>query len=190
MRRRRRSQGCRDRAAESRADRSSPASGVGDDWSVQSATGMKSTASLFGSSAIVCVGPPLFCKPAGSRFSVVLSLMLVPLAKSAATVIGDVVAGVGNHAPRSYHRARQPESCLSAWCWPSGSLSMPPPPTPALLPEKVLLVTVSVPTLSMPPPRDRCAVAGEGAVGDHGRSCGLNCCHRPQVRNCSRRCSQ
>jgi hypothetical protein len=40
---------------------------------------MKSTAWLFGSSAIVFVGPPLFCKPIGSRFSVVLLSALVPL---------------------------------------------------------------------------------------------------------------
>src|ERR1700722_2679554 len=53
--------------------------GVGDDWSVQLATGIKSTASLFGLSAIVCVGPPLFCNPSGSRCKVVLSLTLVPL---------------------------------------------------------------------------------------------------------------
>ena len=32
------------------------------------------------------------------------------------------------------------------------TLAMPPPPMPALLPEKVLLVTVSVPPLEMPPP--------------------------------------
>jgi len=53
--------------------------GLGDDWSVQFATGMKPTAWLFGSGATVCVGPPLFCNPIGSRFSVLLPLMLVAL---------------------------------------------------------------------------------------------------------------
>ena len=40
---------------------------------------MKLDAWLLGSIAMVCVGPPLFCKPAGSRLSVVLLLTLVPL---------------------------------------------------------------------------------------------------------------
>jgi hypothetical protein len=53
--------------------------GVGDDWSVQTRHQNKIDASLFASSAIVWVGPPLFANPARSRFSVVLLLMLVPV---------------------------------------------------------------------------------------------------------------
>jgi hypothetical protein len=48
-------------------------------------------------------------------------------------------------------------------------LLIPPPEMPALLPEKVLLVTVSVPLFSGWRHREPCAVAGKGAIGDRQR---------------------
>ena len=50
------------------------------------------------------------------------------------------------------------------------SLQMPPPIVPALLPEKVLLVTVSVPCCRCRRRRSAGAVAGEGAVGHRQRA--------------------
>src|SRR5215475_13602765 len=43
-----------------------------EDWSVQSARGIVSIAGLSESSAILCVGPPLFARPAGSSIGSVL----------------------------------------------------------------------------------------------------------------------
>ena len=129
-------------------------------------------------SATVCVGPPLSWSPAGSSCGfvllndpfAVLKPQLVPSSRlwpPSVMAAGAIATGgaVGDDSVAEHGRsvavadaaaaevALLPEKVLLVTVSVPPVLTMPPPALLALLPEKVLLVTVSVPpSLKMPPP--------------------------------------
>src|SRR5580704_8461829 len=120
--------------------------------SLQLAIGTKSIAWLPDSIAIVCVGPPLFCNPSGSSFSVVLLFLLVPLKPQ--LLSSEMLY------PSSPTPAQLPPLTLFAKIElltrvspTSVAISAPSPAASASFPEKVVLETSSSDVaLKIPPP--------------------------------------
>jgi hypothetical protein len=110
-------------------------------------------------SAMVCVGPPLFWSPVGSRTGFVLQNEVPVVEVQPVPMKPHVVPSSMLWPPSVTAPAQLPPAVLLArivlvTVTVPLALPMPTPTTPALLPEKVLLVAVSVPPppLKMPPP--------------------------------------